>query len=222
MNARLYDPALGRFLSPDPFVQAPDFSQSFNRYSYALNNPLKYTDESGEYAFLDDLTAAIVGGVINWATNGCKFSKEGLSYFGVGFSGGWAFIYGGPLAGGAVTGYGNSAISQGFDEQDKWNSKNVDWRGTVMDGVVGAETSLFGGLMAQKISPFLSQYTSKLGGPVVQDVLNGSLTSGATGFTLTASMVLFNGGTLDEALSKGWSVAKVGWLPVRWMGLFPG
>jgi RHS repeat-associated protein len=48
MNARLYDPALGRFLSPDPFVQAPDFSQSFNRYSYCLNNPLKYTDPDGE------------------------------------------------------------------------------------------------------------------------------------------------------------------------------
>ena len=49
MNARLYDPVLGRFLSPDPYVQAHDFSQNFNRYAYALNNPLKYTDESGEF-----------------------------------------------------------------------------------------------------------------------------------------------------------------------------
>lgn len=48
MNARLYDPAVGRFLSPDPYVQMPDFTQNFNRYSYALNNPLKYMDESGE------------------------------------------------------------------------------------------------------------------------------------------------------------------------------
>ncbi|MFV0419287.1 MAG: RHS repeat-associated core domain-containing protein [Dysgonomonas sp.] len=48
MNARLYDPALGRFLSPDPYVQMPDFTQNFNRYSYALNNPLKYTDPTGE------------------------------------------------------------------------------------------------------------------------------------------------------------------------------
>ena len=48
MNARLYDPVLGRFLSPDPFVQAPSFSQSYNRYSYCLNNPLVYTDPSGE------------------------------------------------------------------------------------------------------------------------------------------------------------------------------
>ena len=48
MNARLYDPLIGRFLSPDPYVQAPEFSQSFNRYSYCLNNPLMYTDPSGE------------------------------------------------------------------------------------------------------------------------------------------------------------------------------
>lgn len=48
MNARLYDPLVGRFLAPDPFVQAPDFTQNFNRYSYCLNNPLKYSDESGE------------------------------------------------------------------------------------------------------------------------------------------------------------------------------
>lgn len=49
MNARLYDPLVGRFLAPDPFVQAPDFTQNFNRYSYCLNNPLKYKDPSGEF-----------------------------------------------------------------------------------------------------------------------------------------------------------------------------
>ena len=49
MNARLYDPFTGRFYSPDPYVQMPDFSQSFNRYAYCLNNPLKYTDESGHF-----------------------------------------------------------------------------------------------------------------------------------------------------------------------------
>ena len=47
MNGRVYDSWLGRFLSPDPFVQAPTYSQNYNRYSYALNNPLKYIDPSG-------------------------------------------------------------------------------------------------------------------------------------------------------------------------------
>lgn len=49
MNARLYDAALGRFLSPDPYVQMPDFSQNFNRYSYCMNNPLCYVDKDGKF-----------------------------------------------------------------------------------------------------------------------------------------------------------------------------
>ena len=49
MNGRLYDPILGRMLSPDNYIQAPDFSQNFNRYSYVLNNPLKYVDPDGEW-----------------------------------------------------------------------------------------------------------------------------------------------------------------------------
>jgi len=53
MNGRAYDPWLGRFLSPDPFVQSPGYSQSYNRYSYCLNNPLKYTDPSG-YTYKPD------------------------------------------------------------------------------------------------------------------------------------------------------------------------
>jgi RHS repeat-associated protein len=49
MNGRIYDPTLGRFLQADPFVQAPTNSQSYNRYSYLLNNPLSYTDPSGYF-----------------------------------------------------------------------------------------------------------------------------------------------------------------------------
>ena len=49
MNGRIYDPVLARFLSPDPYVQAPDFTQAFNRYSYCWNNPFKYTDPNGEF-----------------------------------------------------------------------------------------------------------------------------------------------------------------------------
>ncbi|QSQ22933.1 VCBS repeat-containing protein [Pyxidicoccus parkwayensis] len=47
MKGRMYDPKLARFLSPDPVVQAPFFGQSLNRYSYVLNNPLRFTDPTG-------------------------------------------------------------------------------------------------------------------------------------------------------------------------------
>ena len=39
---------LHRFLQPDNYVQDPTNTQNFNRYAYCINNPLKYTDFSGE------------------------------------------------------------------------------------------------------------------------------------------------------------------------------
>ena len=47
MNGRVYDPLIAMFLSPDNNVQASDFTQNFNRYTYCLNNPLIYSDPSG-------------------------------------------------------------------------------------------------------------------------------------------------------------------------------
>jgi len=46
-KARYYNPALGRFVQPDTFVQNIGDPQSYNRYAYVRNNPLKYTDPSG-------------------------------------------------------------------------------------------------------------------------------------------------------------------------------
>ena len=60
-NARYYDPALGRFLAADSMVPDPANPQSLNRYSYTLNNPLRYTDPSGHIHFL---ATAAIGGVI--------------------------------------------------------------------------------------------------------------------------------------------------------------
>ncbi|MDZ7296246.1 MAG: RHS repeat-associated core domain-containing protein, partial [candidate division KSB1 bacterium] len=48
-NARWYDPALGRFTQPDTLVPNPGDPQQLNRYSYALNNPVRYRDPSGHW-----------------------------------------------------------------------------------------------------------------------------------------------------------------------------
>ncbi|MFA4837249.1 MAG: RHS repeat-associated core domain-containing protein [Dehalococcoidia bacterium] len=47
-NARYYDATIGRFISPDTIVPNPANPQSLNRYSYCLNNPLRYTGPSGQ------------------------------------------------------------------------------------------------------------------------------------------------------------------------------
>lgn len=79
MNARLYDPEIGRFLSPDPYVQQPDFTQNFNRYSYCVNNPLKYNDQSGEWFLIDDSVVGGIGFVIGYVGHGLSTGNWGLS-----------------------------------------------------------------------------------------------------------------------------------------------
>ena len=44
------DASLGRFVQADTIVPHPGNPQSFNRYSYVLNNPLRYVDPSGHGA----------------------------------------------------------------------------------------------------------------------------------------------------------------------------
>ena len=46
-NFRYYDPELGRFVQPDDIIPDLGNPQSYNRYSYVQNNPLKYTDPTG-------------------------------------------------------------------------------------------------------------------------------------------------------------------------------
>jgi RHS repeat-associated protein len=53
-KARLYDPLLGRFISPDPIDPDPEDPQTLNRYAYVLNNPLKYVDPTGFSTWIDD------------------------------------------------------------------------------------------------------------------------------------------------------------------------
>ncbi len=85
MGGRMYDPHMGRFLTPDPYVQAPDNTQSLNRYAYCLNNPLSLTDPTG-YSWLGSFFSAAVGIAV------------GVETFGIG-SGVWGAMVSGACAG---------------------------------------------------------------------------------------------------------------------------
>jgi RHS repeat-associated protein len=94
MNGRLYDPYLQRFLSPDIYVQDPENGQSYNRYSYCMNNPLSYTDPSG-YSWLSNFgnwvskTANQFG---NWLNENHISVQGGYSTSSGNFWGGTPFI----------------------------------------------------------------------------------------------------------------------------------
>jgi RHS repeat-associated protein len=65
MNGRVYDPWTGRFLSGDPLVQDPVNGQSYNRYSYVVNNPTNLTDPTGFCAEGSDGVGSRICGAVN-------------------------------------------------------------------------------------------------------------------------------------------------------------
>lgn len=113
MNGRLYDPVLGRFFSPDNYVQMPDNSQNFNRYSYCLNNPLKYTDPSGNLFGVDDAIIALAA--FNMASSMMLAAFEGKSVWKAGALSllSSAASYGIGAAFGGVSGLGNELLRAG-------------------------------------------------------------------------------------------------------------
>jgi RHS repeat-associated protein len=80
MNGRIYDPEIGRFLSPDPYVQVPEYSQNFNRYTYVLNNPLSLTDPSGHSWVGDNwlsVVVMVVVAVVSWGVGTAFIAAAG-------------------------------------------------------------------------------------------------------------------------------------------------
>ncbi|MBN1187952.1 MAG: RHS repeat-associated core domain-containing protein, partial [Bacteroidales bacterium] len=118
-NARLYDPIMSRFITPDTIVPQPYNPQSLNRYSYCLNNPLMYTDPSGHSAegghgdeddewVLDDIVVTAKASNADYYTQG-EF-EWWASYYGIpeymwpslypyGFAGPWYYSGGYPEVG---------------------------------------------------------------------------------------------------------------------------
>ena len=125
MNGRMYDPIQGRMLSPDNYVSTPFATQGYNRYGYALNNPLSITDPNGQFFHI--VIGAIIGGVVNLGIKAFQGRignfTDGLKAFGVGaVAGGLGAATGGAslvatgltgasVLGGAVSGIAGSIVS---------------------------------------------------------------------------------------------------------------
>lgn len=209
MNARLYDPALGRFLSPDPYVQSPDFTQNYNRYSYCLNNPLKYTDPNGEYAIIDDIIGALISGGINVITNLGNIDSfgQGLAYFGVGASGYIVSEYATPVVGGMYMSAANNLLSQGFSK----GFDNINLNQVAYSGVMGGLTAQTGQYIGNFVGPTIGKFASSITkSPVIQQAITQGATNAVTGFGIGTGLSLIGGSSFKEALGNGGQSALMG------------
>lgn len=151
MNGRVYDPVVARFLSPDPFIQAPDMPQNYNGYVYCLNNPLVYTDPSGEFIFTalaliipgaQFLLPVAIGADIGAFTGGIRGANSDIGFWGgalrgaaVGAVGGaLSMVGGGTFVANVAWGMGEGAITGGLDAA-LWG--NDIGRGMLYGAVIG-------------------------------------------------------------------------------------
>jgi RHS repeat-associated protein len=171
MNGRIYDPVLATFLSPDNYIQAPDLTLNFNRYTYCLNNPFKYTDPDGEWiqyligAALSAITYTIDIGFSNGGFNNWSWDQFGKTTLFGAFSGGMGSSTGsfvgnstqvlgalpGALVGslsGAAVGIANSVIMHGLNNLATGNNFFKDWERSAINGLItgGVLGGLAGGM----------------------------------------------------------------------------
>ena len=202
MNGRMYDPVLGRFLSPDNYVQMPTSAQSFNRYSYCLNNPLKYVDPNGEWFGIDDLIAALVGGTLNVLVN--AFSGDihsfgqGLSLFGVDALAGWLAEYGGPVTSSIILSGGNSFVNQGFNK----GFDNIAIDDILYSIGMSLITTGLSSQLSNMVSPIMEKIPH-LTSPILDQMLRQGFWYSVSGFTLETISSLSNGESISIFLRQG-------------------
>jgi RHS repeat-associated protein len=193
MNGRMYDPSIGRMLRPDNFVQEPTNSQSYNRYSYVWNNPLKYTDPDGEFVWVPMVIGAAIGGISGYFAGKANGMKGGDLA-------GYIFI-GGVM--GSVTGMMGGAITSSLGMNLPTNVAGIFAAGTgasISSAVSGGGFSVLSGRNMTE-GMWKGAMTGLAGGLVGTSIggaggaFLGGATSGAVGTAL-------NNGASDDILKS--------------------
>jgi RHS repeat-associated protein len=167
-NARMYDPAIGRFLSADTIVPRPSDPQSLNRYAFVFNNPLGYIDRDGHVPIVPFLLLSVGAGVANAvvntgtyylgkvAANSGDFSKTTLSVSEVAVTAGVGFGVGAltPVAG-LKTGLPGIMGLNGIGNTVQYFliNKVTGQRSTVSGAAAALGFGVIGGLAGGKLGP---------------------------------------------------------------------
>jgi RHS repeat-associated protein len=203
MNGRIYDPVLGRFLQPDNYVQSQMDLQTFNRYAYAHNNPLRYTDPDGNnpMAVAVILGAALGGyqgymigqanGATGWSLFAYTMAEAGIGA-GSALLGGAVAIgigktlpiaYAGLIGSGIGGAIGGSFSGASFATMSGKDAGEAAWKGAISGAAGGLFGAYIGGgggsLMGGAVSGGISSALNN-GGP--EDIATSALISGAISF----------------------------------------
>lgn len=159
-HARLYDPVLGRFISADTLVPNPGNPQDLNRYTYAHNNPLLYTDPSGHFGIIEGI---IFGVVIGAVASGIQSDWDLGSMIVGGIIGG--------ASGGAGAGVATSSVMQAT-----LSSLGQPWAGVAGGIIAGAAAGGTGGVLASAMG-----YKVNIGLAIASGAAAGGIVGGAAG-----------------------------------------
>jgi hypothetical protein len=186
-GSRMYDDFLGRWFTHDPHSE--DY-YPLSPYAYCANNPVIYGDENGE--FIHILIGAVVGGVVNWVSHGCKFNSEGLSYFGTGaLAGGLTAAFPGAasfIAGGLGT--SNSILQQGY--ANGWN--NIKFGQALFDGITSGLTAYVGGQFSSYLrNTRLGNLVESIESPLLRNFVSHEM-AGVPFSAITGGLIELNRG----------------------------
>jgi RHS repeat-associated protein len=198
LNARLYDPRLGRFLTPDRVVRAPALPTSWNRYAYALDNPLRFADPSGHFFeeigdwFEENWQAivAVIAIVAIAVLTVVTFGAAALIVVGIGMA------IGGVVGGLAASAAGGDVLTG------------------VLVGMAVGGAAAYAGLGLGALTPGLA---SSLGGGTFGKVAAGALIGGLKGAVVGAAMGFAAGyaggaGDAETIFDRMWRGALVGFV----------
>jgi hypothetical protein len=201
MQARYYDPVIGRFYSNDPVgYTAKNPVMSFNRYLYVNNNPYKYTAPNGEF-----LWGVVVGAGIELGAqiaSGQKIDLTDIAIAGAvgAVTGGFAGRAATQALKGAIT--ASKAVKQtaavsagasgaGSGAQDLANGKSISVKNAAISTVTGAAGGALGGKLGNKFASKLDSMSNaggisaQISGTTRSAIVGstaGQQTSAATGF----------------------------------------
>ena len=195
MNGRVYDPLLGRFLSADPHIQDAGNTQSLNRYSYVLNNPLCYTDPNG--FFLKGLFKALTRpfGILGFIFRGAVDKFFANSQFAQVLLMA-SSVFCGPAA--AICAAGNAAYLAGVNGGSLGDMLKA--------AIIAGASSYAGSSIANSGMSIAAQVgTSAVVGGIASAASGGDFGKGflSAGFTAFAGAVVPNAGLIGKVIIGG-------------------